>query len=322
MGFRDEVETTDWRADVRSWVGERVAARGWEVTGDAEQRRIRSWSTQVVVPTDHGPVWFKANNPRLAHEAAVHAALARLVPDHVDVPLGVDTARGWLLTADRGRTLQDRGEVRTEDHAEVLVVTADLQRRVADHGEELLAGGLPDCRPETVPARFDRLARELAALPADHPSHLDEPAVAQLRRGRGTVAEAVDTLLDGPLPSSFQHGDAHTGNVFAVDGGLRLFDFGDAQWAHVLEALAVPYGVARHAQLPWPSLQQAYADQWSDLVGPDGLDRLLRAAMVTHGVNRAQLWHWALEGARPEELAEWGDGAAYYLREALEPFEP
>jgi hypothetical protein len=322
MGFRDEVETSEWLADVERWIDDRLTERGWSRTGPGDQRRVRPWSTQVVVPSDHGPVWFKANNPRLAHEAAVHAMLARIAPDLVDEPLGVDAARGWLLTADRGRTLRDRDGLTHEDLAQVLAVTADLQRRAIDREAELLDAGLPDCRPQTVVARFDQLCEELAALPADHPSHLDADALVGVAGLRPGIVEAAALLGPGPLPSSFQHGDAHPGNVFAVDRGLRLFDFGDAQWAHVLESLAVPYGVALRAELPWPPLQAAYAEEWADLVSPAELDRLLQAAIVTHAVNRAQLWLWSVEGARPDELAEWGDGAVYFLRSALDPFEP
>ena len=51
MGFRDEVETAAWLAEVVAWVGEKLAPRGWEVTGEPDQRRVRPWSSQVVVPT-------------------------------------------------------------------------------------------------------------------------------------------------------------------------------------------------------------------------------------------------------------------------------
>ena len=40
-------------------------------------------AARFKVPTTAGPVWFKANNPHLAHEAAVHATLARLLPVRV-----------------------------------------------------------------------------------------------------------------------------------------------------------------------------------------------------------------------------------------------
>ena len=323
MAFRDEVETGAWLARVESWVDERLAERGWARTGPGDQRRVRPWSTQVVVPTDNGLVWFKANNPHLAHEASVHATLARLVPDLVDAPVGIDAERGWLLTEDRGTTLGDRAGLTDATLVGVLEVVADLQRRLAGHGPELLAAGMPDCRPATVPARFDRLVDLLGGLPGDHPSYLPPEEVRRLRAFRDEVAAAAERLERSPLPSTLQHGDAHAGNVFELESGeLRLFDFGDTQWAHALETLVVPWAVARHAGVAWPAAEAAYLARWADLVDHATFRSLWRDAALTHDVNRAQLWWQAIEGARPDELAEWGGGAAERLRTAMEPFDP
>ena len=323
MVFRDEVETTGWLLEVERWVDEQLADRGWVRTGPADQRRVRSWSTQVVLPTDHGLVWFKANNPHLAHEAAVHATLAQLVPDLVDVPVGIDAGRGWLLTEDRGATLGDRDGLSDTALVAVLEVIADLQRRLAGHGPELLAAGLPDCRPATVPARFDRLVELLGELPGDHPSHLPADEVRRLRAFRDEVAAAAGRLDQSLLPATLQHGDAHAGNVFHLEGGrLRLFDFGDSQWAHALESLVVPWAVARHGGLSWPAAEAAYLARWADLVDPTTFRALWRDAALTHDVNRAQLWCHALEGARSDELAEWGGMARDRLTTLTQPFDP
>lgn len=268
-------------------------------------------------------MWFKANNPHLAHEAAVHATLARLLPDAVDEPVGIDADRGWLLTEDRGPTLRDRDGLTDRTLVEVTGLVADLQRRLAVDGPELLAAGLPDCRPSTVPDRFDRQVDLLSDLPSDHPSYLTTQEVRRLRAFRDEVAAAAARLEESPLPSTFQHGDAHAGNVFAPDGGgLRLFDFGDAQWAHPLETLVVPWAVARHEGLTWPAAEAAYAVRWSDLVDHATFRSLWRDAAVTHDVNRAQLWWHSIEGARPEELAEWGGMAKDRMTTLLQPFDP
>ena len=189
-----------------------------------------------------------------------------------------------MLTRDRGTTLGDSHEATVDDWRAVVALAARLQRRLADHGPDLLAAGLPDCSPHTVPSRFAELTDALAALPREHPSHLDEAGSRRLRAASGPVDDAVGALLDGPLPVAlFQHGDLHPGNVFAVERRLRLFDFGDAQWAYPLATLAVPWGwIDRLSTVPWPAVVEAYASEWSDVVSPAELDRLLPAAMVTH----------------------------------------
>jgi len=286
------------------------------------QPRVRAWSTQLVVPTDRGRLWFKANCPALAFEPAVHEVLSRLEPTEVDEPFAVDVARGWILTRDRGTTLGDSREATVGDWQAVVSAAAGMQRRLAEHGPELLEAGLPDCAPHTVPARFTELIAALAALPVEHPSHLDDAAARRLRGAHGLVEDSVATLRDGPMSTaSWQHGDLHPGNVFAVDGGLRLFDLGDAQWAHPLEILGVPWGwISRRTSLPWADVLAAYASVWADVLSPAQLERLLTSAMVTLAVNRSRTWWGCLDGATPAELQEWGDSPRYFLELVLEPF--
>ena len=88
---------------------------------------------------------------------------------------------------------------------------------------------------------------------------------------------------------------------------MRFFDFGDAQWAHVLEVLAVPYGYStRVTHHPWPALLDAYARVWSDLIDRDELEALMVPAMVTHAVNRSFTWLGAIEGAQPDGAGRMG----------------
>lgn len=321
--FSQVVASPAWRQQAQEWLEARLTESGHRLTGEAKQRRIRPWSTQLVAPTDRGPVWFKANCEALAFEPEVQRVLSVLVNDEVDAPVALDRDRGWMLTAERGQTLRDQHEPTLDDWRSVVRLAATLQRRVAGSGPTLVAAGLPDCAPETVESRYVTMVQRLSALPAEHPSHVSAAEAVTLRAGAGTVKRAVEELLAAPLPATFQHGDLHPGNVFAVDGGLRVFDFGDAQWAHALEVLAVPYRwVTRLTRLPWSQVLDAYAEVWSDVVSRADLERLLPAAMVTHAVNRSFTWLGAIQGAQPGELQEWGDAPAYYLRLAHEPFPP
>jgi hypothetical protein len=315
------VSSATWRAEAETWVRDRVADAGGCVVGPVVQPRIRLWSTQLVAETDMGRVWFKANCPALAFEAAVHAALARLEPDEVDEPLGVDR-RGWILTRDRGTTLGDSHSPTLEDWQAVVRLAAGMQRRLASRGAELLAAGLRDCAPQTVPARFQELIESMAALPREHPSHLDTAAVGRLQGARALVGDAVGILMDSAMPTaSFQHGDLHPSNVFAVGAGLRIFDFGDAQWSHPLGTLAVPWGwIDRHSTVPWRPVVEAYASGWQDVIDPEDLVRLLPSAMVTHVVNRAFTWWDMIVGATADELVEWGDSPRYFLELVLDDF--
>jgi hypothetical protein len=189
--FAAVVGSSRWREQALSWIEQSLGSRGLSVTGEVAQPRIRPWSTQLVVPTDEGRFWFKANCRALAFEPAVHVELGRLVPWEVEPPAAFDAARGWLLTADRGLTLGERHEPTLADWQTVVGLAAELQRAVAAQGKELLDAGLPDCSPATVPDRFDALVATFSALPPDHPSHLRADEREELEAGRPTVVEAV-----------------------------------------------------------------------------------------------------------------------------------
>jgi Ser/Thr protein kinase RdoA (MazF antagonist) len=284
-----------------------------------EQPRIRPWSTQLVVPTDVGQMWFKANCPANAFEARVQQVLAELVPDAVEEPWAVDADRGWMLTTDHGPSLGELHEPGSAEWQEVVSQTAQVQVALVGQKAPLVSAGLPDYSPPTVPERFDWLIERLAKLPVDHPSHVSADLAKQLDGARPLVVDAARRLEDSPVPSTFQHGDAHPNNVYAAGNRLRLFDFGDAQWAFAFEAMCVPYGwIADKNALPWEPVRDAYREHWSDLVTPREYDALWHAATITHSVNRSAVWWRGVQGASKSEWEMWGDGPRIHLVDVLE----
>jgi len=319
--FSIRVTAPEWRAEAETWIADRLAAANVAVTGAIEQRRVRPWSTQLVVPTDAGTVWFKANCWAQAFEPALQALLARLAPDEVDEPLAVDMERGWMLTRDRGATLGDSREPGLSEWQHVLREAASLQRLVAPDARDVLAAGVPDCSPATVPARFDLMLERLRDRPDDDSAHLTADVVERLESAGPSVHDAARVLADGPLPVTLQHGDLHPWNVFDLDGRLRIFDFGDAQWAHPLESLPLPWAVTKDdASLPWQELLAAYREPWSDLLTIDEVSELLTAAVVTQPVNRSFDWWEALAESTEEEWEEWGEAPARHLAHVVEPW--
>ncbi len=317
--FSVRVADAAWRAQAEAWLVGVCEADGRTVTGPVEQPRVRPWSTQLVVPTDAGRVWLKANARGSVYEAEVHRVLAGLAPREVEPPLAVDAERGWLATADLGPTLGDSHEPDEQEWGRVLAEAARLQQRASAHRDELVGAGLPDCSPATVPDRFDRLVETFGSLEPGHPAHVDAELADRLRAARPLVVDAAERLLDGPVPTTFQHGDAHPWNVFVAGGRLRLFDFGDAQWAHALEVLMVPYGIVRHGgTLDWTTVVEPYRLEWG--LSPAELDELLAAAALTHPVNRAFAWWGSLLEATEAETAEYGESPRYHLANVLEPW--
>jgi hypothetical protein len=319
MPFSERVTAPKWRAEAGAWIGERLGDLGLHVTGEIEQRRVRPWSTQLVLPTDGGTIWFKASCAAQAFEPRLQALLARLAPEMVDEPFAVDGERAWMLTRDRGATLGESHAPTVDDWRHVVKAWATLQRSVAGDGGAVIGAGVPDCSPATVPERLDRMIAALSDLPDDHPAHLAADLARRLHEARPRVVAAARTLVDSPLPATLQHGDLHLWNVFSVDDQLRFFDFGDAQWADPLESLCIPWAVVRHdGSAPWPELLAAYHEPWGDLLSLHDMAELMTAAVVTQPVNRSLTWWDCLAEATEEEWLEWGEAPTRHLANVLE----
>lgn len=315
--FSQRVAEPGWRSSATAWIEDQVARHGQQLTGPIEQTRIRPWSTQLVVHTDAGRWWFKAGCGSMAFEPALHAALADLAPGTVSPLVAVDVDRGWMMTADQGTTLLDDHAPGVEDWCRVVRTVVEAQRAVAGHRDRLLSTGLPNCAPHTTVDRFDRLLAVYADLPDQHPAHVSAELAGRLRSARPRLVDAAARLEASPLPATWQHGDLHPGNAFVGDGRVRLFDFGDSQWAHALEALMVPFGVVTDlSDLPWEPILGEFAQAWE--VERSDVERDWPDVALTHAVNRSLTWWRCLAEATARDWQQWGEAPRVHLLEVLD----
>src|SRR3954471_11728339 len=147
----------EWRRRATAWVDEALAGTSLDRAGEPEAKTLRPWATVLRIPTSGGPVWLKATGPLVSFEVGLYELLARVAPERVLAPLALDAARGWLLLPDGGPSLGDRarGPRLVEGLAAALRRYAELQRELGPHAGELLSLGVPDMRPEVMPARFE-----------------------------------------------------------------------------------------------------------------------------------------------------------------------
>jgi Phosphotransferase enzyme family len=282
-----------WQGEAHDWVANRLAEFGTPVTGEIEQRRVRPWSVTHRAATAAGFRWFKANTTDCRYEAALADALSRIVPGATLPPLALDAGRGWLLTADAGRTLHETVDPdrRLTTWADMLQAYAVLQRATAPHAADLLALGVPDLRVSVLPG-------VLSGLLADPLMRAEvDPAVPAM------VAEfgqwCGELAADG-IPAAVQHDDLHDNNVFT---DLRFFDWGDASIAHPFGSLLVALNVMQDT-LRVPNgapvltrLRDAYLEPWSDLADPATLRRSVTLACRVTRLSRAMAWRRALRDA-------------------------
>ncbi|GAA1775979.1 phosphotransferase [Agromyces lapidis] len=318
-----------WHDAATAWAASALGERGAGVTAVA-QPRVRPWSTQLVIDAGRGEeaarFWFKANCRAQAFEPGLQAFLASVLPDAVADPIAADPERGWMLTADHGATLREaRGEAGATAHDWLAVVAewARVQRALVGRAEEIAALGVPDCSPGTVPARFELMLERVLGLAPGHPSAPGDETASALRAARPRVAEAAETLAASGLTPTLQHGDLHPGNVFAAAAGepgrLRVFDFGDAQWAHPVEAILIPTAVMEYGGLDPTPVEAAFRGAWAEsgALDDDRWAELVAAAEITQAVNRSLTWWDCLAEASGSETSEWGESVLRHLSRVL-----
>jgi hypothetical protein len=319
----------DWRAGATGWVDQVLSARGLRREGDAVEVHARPWSTVWQVPTATGELWFKATARGMAHEAGLVDALARWVPDRVLHPAGVDVARGWLLLPDGGQTLRatQHGHTDLAHWERTLVEYAQLQRALEAHADELLALGVPDARPERLPALREDLLADDAALLVGRPAGMTADQRERQRAASPAYAEMCADLAASGVRPSLQHDDLHDANVFvaAEEVPYRVFDWGDATVAHPFATLLVTLRVVAMRCSLQPDapellrLRDAYLEPWTAEHDTADLREAARLAVRTGVVSRAACYRRALLEATPAGVEEYGDGVPGWLEELFEP---
>lgn len=262
----------------RSWMKDELALAGIRPIGALEVTRERPWGSVGRIATDRGTLWLKVAAPATAFEAGLYAVLAEVAPEHVLMPVALDTARGWLLLPDGGPP----APATPQTLAAALRAYARLQRAAAPRVEALLAAGVPDMRPQVLPQRFDEALAFAGADVAD-----------RLRPLRPRIVDCCHGLAG---QASIDHNDLHTGNLFA-DG--RFYDWGDAVIAHPFACLLVPLDMARDPD----AVLHAYLDGLEEPAPRDDLVATARVAVWLARIARAHTWERALRAAGPKDPA-------------------
>lgn len=290
--------TEAWESRARHWLrGLFPESRRFAV----EVRRERVWGTIWTVATDEGTFWFKRAAPDLTTEVALLELLVRSRPDVILAPRATHATERWIVTADQGQTLAPISREEGPHHyVETAVALAGLQRSVSEHADQLARIGLHAFAPEDF---TDRIADHLswcAALPVDHPVHLDVRARQDVHSRAARLAAQWAELMPS-VPTGLDHNDLHLGNVFR---GPLLSDWGDAVIGHPfasLRALVVP---ARKVFGPAVSdeVRRRYLECWGD---PEALGVELELAMRMAAAQRFLAWRRMGDLEAIAEYHEW-----------------
>ncbi|MGV0109333.1 hypothetical protein [Arthrobacter sp. CP30] len=318
----------EWRQQADQWIDLVLGSFGVTRLGPTEQPRIRFWSTQLTVPTDHGRLWFKENNLGQFAEASIMSLLGELAPDHVAAPLAIEPSRGWLLTADHGATLDSVGSDDASVWARITGDFAGLQQAVAPHGERLSQAGLVVMNPDVASNFVENQLLLHTGLPPEHPLYLGPEEADDVVRRLPAIEEAVEVLRGVGVPLSLDHNDLHARNCFLPGSStdpLRFFDFADAYWAHPFSALLVPVTQMREQ---WSTTADdprilavidAYLDHWTSYAPLSELRTAVEPALRLGRVHRYGSWLRLLVYADDDSMRAYAPAALHYLRTLTDP---
>jgi hypothetical protein len=325
---REVWATPEWRRQADQWIDLVLEGFGVTRTGPSEQPRIRFWSTQLTVPTDHGTLWFKENNLGQFAEASILSLLGELAPDHVAAPLAIEPSRGWMLTADHGATLDSLGSGDASAWARITGDFADLQQIVAPHGERLAQAGLVLMNPEVAANFVENQLLLHTGLPPEHPLYLSAEEADDVVGRLPAIHEAVEVLRGVAVPLSLDHNDLHARNCFLPGTSadpLRFFDFADSYWAHPFSALLVPITRMREqwrttADDPRiAAVVDAYLGRWTAYAPLAELRSAVEPALRLAGVHRYGSWLRLLVYADDDSMRAYAPAALHYLRTLTDP---
>ena len=304
-----------WLLEVQDWIDRELARLGVVATGAVEQSYVAPWSTAMRVPVQDGDLWFKANMPAHACEAAVVDILGRRRPACVAELLALDRDRGWMLMADAGVLLVD---VLTRERdlrrwLDVLPQYAQLQLAAIADIDELLSVGVPDRRLDKLPTQYEHLLGETPGLTAEE--------LAQLDRLRPRVREMCEELAAYGIPETIQHNDLHDRQVFVRDDDYRFLDWAEACISHPFFTMAITLeGVIAwglddiRGSVDVSPFRDAYLEPFASHGSSSQLNAALAIAMRLGWICRAaevQRWVSALD---EQDRGKHLDGVAIRLR--------
>jgi hypothetical protein len=293
---------------------DRAAAEAWirkhvEPVAAIETTHERPWATVMRVPVAGGVTWFKACAPVQAFEPRLTAELYARWPDRVTEVLAVDEARRWLLLADAGNPVAERGNP-PDAWLEALPLYAELQKGEIAYARDHVDHGVPDLRMAALPAGYERLLA--SKLP------LARVGFNRLRDYAPRFTELCAVLAELEIQESVQHDDLHMANLYSDGGKLRVVDWGDASIAHPFFSLVVTFRFldeVNHLDSddPWfRRLRDAYLEPWGS-----GLEETFEIAIRVGWFAHAIAWTRQRDALPPEARPDFDRAFAIILRRAV-----
>ena len=290
-----------WQKQAHDWIRAEAERNGIQITSEIQQPHAYPWSTVMRVPTRDETIFFKATALETIFEAALTQKMAGWYPDCMPELIAVDGERGWMLMRDGGEQL--RASIRPTQDIQpwnpVITRFAELQLGLAEHVSEILAVGIPDRRPATLPTLYRELLVDEQSLMIDQEKGLTSAEFHQLQDLTPRFEQICAALIAFGIPASLNHGDFHDGNVLIKNGRITFFDWGDASVTHPFVSLRtffvsieISLKLDDYAFTPeMASLLDLYLAPWQKFASKENLLTAYSLSKPVAAITSAIAWH-------------------------------
>ncbi|MBP7997858.1 MAG: phosphotransferase [Chloroflexi bacterium] len=330
INLRNPWTQSGWHEQANAWIQQELTRQALYITGDIEQPHIRPWSTVRRIPTQEGDVYFKAVNLDLRHEITVTQALVEWFPNIMPQVFAFNAAQGWLLMPDGGTRFREvnRAEHDISRWERILPLYAETQIALAERVPELLALGVPDCRPTNLLPALEPILADTTALMIDEAEGMTRAEYEQLQATRPRIQHISEQLASSPVPSSLHHGDLHDANIFLNDEHPTFFDWGDCSVAHPFFSLRTVFvNIEYIFDLPegapaFTRLREAYLEPWTRFAPSHRLEQIYHLSRQLAPLCGVLRWYQAITHLPPEERREYAAAVPALLQEFLDLSQP
>jgi hypothetical protein len=302
-----------WQGEVDEWLDEQLSSLGLQRTGPSVIVKFWSLSAVLRIPvspaasTAHGVgqnVYFKAACPLFRAEAAITAALTRLVPHHVPEVLAVDPDRGWMLMNPLPGA---RARLPPEAAPAAARALAELQMITSEHMSTFVAAGAVD---RTLQPTLDGLSMIVNdSLELDR---LTEAERDRARRMEPWLAEQLSAVAESGLPYTITHGDLHPGNIAKDQNRLVIYDWTDAAVSFpTLDAVLLASSIPDEYR---EETVAGYVDRWHDRCPSVDFEAIRKPSIIANEVYQAISYERIYRAQEPRTRWEMGGVVAGVLR--------
>lgn len=310
---------TDGRSLQKDWIREQIAGLGLKLNGEIAEVKANPTSTVLYAQTDTGKVYFKAPMPAFAFEAGLTAKLAEWFPAKLPEVLAIDRAKGWLLMRDSGITVRELiradGDISRWD--DYIADYVSVQQETASRIDDLLALGVPDRRLDRLPALYQSLIADRAALLVGQKDGISEEQLAELPTYLPTLRARCTELAAFNIPQTLHHDDFHTGNTTVQGENCILIDWGESCIAHPMYSLVIVLRdakfILKRDQQTLDHLVDVYLGCWTDYEPMPRLRQAFNIAAQLAALCRTLTWYQFVSNLAEHDKADYADAVPYWL---------